>query len=54
LYFFVFFPQIALAYLALVYLGQKLMRSQKPFDGPRTSGVLAAWNFGFSLFSGWA
>jgi len=46
--------KITLAYLAVVYFGQKAMRNRKPFDGPTINAVLVAWNFTFSAFSGWA
>nr|CDJ84522.1 GNS1 SUR4 membrane protein domain containing protein [Haemonchus contortus] len=41
--------KIAVAYLSLIYLGQRFMRNRKPFE---LDGTLAAWNFMFSLFSG--
>ncbi|VDL80986.1 unnamed protein product [Nippostrongylus brasiliensis] len=41
--------KIAVAYLVLIYFGQKFMRNRKPFE---LDGTLAAWNFLFSLFSG--
>ncbi|KAK6747715.1 hypothetical protein RB195_000733 [Necator americanus] len=40
--------KITVAYLLAIYLGQKFMRNRKPFE---LDGVLAAWNFMFSLFS---
>ncbi|KAJ1370513.1 hypothetical protein KIN20_032244 [Parelaphostrongylus tenuis] len=40
--------KITAAYLIIVYLGQKFMRSRKPLDLDRT---LAVWNFMFSVFS---
>uniref|UniRef100_A0A183GI08 Elongation of very long chain fatty acids protein n=1 Tax=Heligmosomoides polygyrus TaxID=6339 RepID=A0A183GI08_HELPZ len=41
--------KITVAYLVLIYLGQKFMRNKKPFE---LDGTLAVWNFTFSLFSG--
>lgn len=46
--------KITLGYLAVVYGGQRWMKSRKPLDGSTTNAVLALWNFAFSLFSGWA
>ncbi|VDK50875.1 unnamed protein product [Anisakis simplex] len=40
--------QIAIAYLAMVYFGQKMMRNQTAFELDR---LLAVWNFAFSIFS---
>jgi len=45
---------ITLAYLATVYWGQKWMQKRHAIDGPAMSYILAAWNMGFSLFSGMA
>lgn len=40
---------ITAAYLAMIYVGQKLMRNVKAFELDMT---LAVWNFIFSIFSG--
>jgi len=46
--------KITLAYLTTVYLGQKLMESKAAIDNKAMNYTLAAWNFTFSLFSGFA
>uniref|UniRef100_A0A914H642 Elongation of very long chain fatty acids protein n=2 Tax=Globodera rostochiensis TaxID=31243 RepID=A0A914H642_GLORO len=46
--------KITLAYLAIVYWGQKWMFTRKAFDSKAMSVVLAVWNFSFSIFSGYA
>lgn len=46
--------KLTLAYLAMVFFGQKWMARRKAFDSPAMSRVLALWNFGFSLFSSYA
>lgn len=38
----------------MVYLGQKWMKSKAAMDGKIMSLILAAWNFTFSFFSGFA
>jgi len=45
---------ITLGYLAVVYVGQKWMKDRPAFDGTAMAGVLAVWNFTFSIFSGFA
>lgn len=40
--------QITVAYLAMVYFGQKMMRNKAAFELDR---LLAVWNFSFSIFS---
>jgi len=45
---------ITIAYLAVVYLGQKWMETKSAVDGRAMNYTLAAWNFAFSLFSGFA
>uniref|UniRef100_A0A915BIP4 Elongation of very long chain fatty acids protein n=1 Tax=Parascaris univalens TaxID=6257 RepID=A0A915BIP4_PARUN len=40
--------QITIAYLAMVYFGQKMMRNKAAFELDR---LLAVWNFSFSIFS---
>ncbi|CAB3405814.1 unnamed protein product [Caenorhabditis bovis] len=41
--------KIAVAYLVVIFVGQKIMKNHKPFE---LQGLLAAWNFMFSIFSG--
>lgn len=41
--------KITAAYLGMVYFGQKFMRNRAAFE---LDGLLAAWNFVFSIFSG--
>lgn len=42
------------AYLMMVFLGQKMMKSLPALDGKVMDLTLALWNFAFSLFSGFA
>jgi elongation of very long chain fatty acids protein 6 len=46
--------KITVAYLAMVYFGQKGMKSRQAWDGKVMDYVLAMWNFTFSIFSGFA
>jgi len=46
--------KITLAYLAVVYLGQKWMEKKEALDNRAMGLTLAAWNLSFSLFSGYA
>jgi len=44
--------KITMAYLAIVYLGQKWMESFPALDNRPMNAILALWNFTFSAFSG--
>ncbi|KAH7725436.1 Protein ELO-2 [Aphelenchoides avenae] len=46
--------KVTAAYLAMVYFGQKWMKSRPALDGKLMDVVLAGWNFMFSIFSGFA
>lgn len=46
--------KIALGYLAIVYIGQKYMKTRNAIDSVLISLILALWNFTFSIFSGFA
>uniref|UniRef100_A0A915E1L4 Very-long-chain 3-oxoacyl-CoA synthase n=1 Tax=Ditylenchus dipsaci TaxID=166011 RepID=A0A915E1L4_9BILA len=45
---------ITLGYLSTVYFGQKWMENKAALDNKAMNLTLAAWNFMFSLFSGFA
>jgi len=44
--------KICVAYLLVIFAGQKIMEKCRAVDGKAMDLTLAAWNFGFSLFSG--
>ena len=44
--------KICIAYLAAIFIGQKLMQKCRAIDGPIMDVALAGWNFCFSIFSG--
>jgi hypothetical protein len=44
--------KITVAYLAVIFAGQKVMEKCRALDGKMMDLALAFWNFGFSVFSG--
>jgi len=46
--------KLTAVYLFVVFFGQKLMKSLPALDGAWMDYTLAAWNFLFSVFSGFA
>uniref|UniRef100_A0A1I8AYC0 Elongation of very long chain fatty acids protein n=1 Tax=Meloidogyne hapla TaxID=6305 RepID=A0A1I8AYC0_MELHA len=46
--------KLTVAYLCIVYFGQKWMSTRRAVDNGTMNVVLALWNFGFSFFSGYA
>jgi elongation of very long chain fatty acids protein 6 len=44
--------QITVAYLAVVFAGQKIMEKCRALDGKLMDYILALWNLAFSVFSG--